>query len=149
RLRDDLALVQTVDLITPICDDPYQFGQVAAANSLSDVYAMGGRPLTALNICCFPAAGVPDGVLSDILRGGFDKMREAGAALLGGHTVRDPEMKYGLAVTGLIDPGRILRNAGARAGDELVLTKPIGTGVMIQAARKELVAQDRFDAVVR
>ena len=144
RVREDLALVQTVDLITPVCDDPYLFGQVAAANSISDVYAMGGRPLTVMNICCFPGTGVPDGVFEKILRGGYDKTREAGAVLVGGHTVRDAEMKYGLSVTGTIDPGRILRNAGARAGDALVLTKPIGTGLMIGGARKEIVDEAAF-----
>lgn len=149
RVRDDLALVQTVDLITPICDDPYLFGQVAAANSLSDVYAMGGRPLTALNICCFPGSGVPDGIFERILRGGWDKTREAGALVVGGHTVRDQELKYGLSVTGTIDPFRILRNTGAKPGDALILTKPIGTGVMIQAARKGQVPADSFDHVVK
>ncbi len=148
RIREDLALVQTLDLITPICDDPYLFGQVAAANSLSDVYAMGGRPLTALNICCFPERGVPDGVLAEILRGGHDKILEAGGTLVGGHTVRDPELKYGLSVTGTVNPERVLRNGGAVAGDELVLTKPLGTGVQIQAARKGLVSWERFKPVV-
>ena len=148
RVGEKLALVQTVDIITPVCDDPYLFGQVAAANSLSDVYAMGGRPLTALNICCFPSTGVPDGVYGKILLGGHDKTREAGATLVGGHTVNDRELKYGLAVTGTIDPDRILRNADARHGDALVLTKPIGTGVMIGAARKEMVAPSTFAVVV-
>lgn len=148
RMREDLALVQTVDLITPVCDDPYLFGQVAAANSLSDVYAMGGRPLTALNICCFPPSGVPDGVFETILRGGHDKILEAGATLVGGHTVRDQELKYGLSVTGTIHPDRILRNAGARAGDALVLTKPIGTGVMITGSRRDLVTPEAFAKVV-
>ncbi len=147
-IREDMALVQTVDLITPVCDDPYLFGQVAAANSLSDVYAMGGRPLTALNICCFPSTGVPDGVFAEILRGGLDKMHEAGATLAGGHTVKDPELKYGLSVTGTIHPDRILRNSGARPGDALVLTKPVGTGVMITGAKKELVPWERFRPVV-
>jgi selenide,water dikinase len=148
RVREDLALVQTVDLITPVCDDPYRFGQVAAANSLSDIYAMGGRPLTVLNICCFPGKGVPDGVFEQILRGGLDKAREAGAALLGGHTVRDQELKYGLSVTGVIDPRRILRNSGARPGDILVLTKPVGTGVMITAFKKDLISAEQFDKVL-
>ena len=146
RVRDDLALVQTVDLITPVCDDPYLFGQVAAANSLSDVYAMGGKPLTALNVCCFPGTGVPEGVFEKILRGGWDKAREAGAVIVGGHTVRDSELKYGLSVTGTIDPNRILRNTAAQVGDALVLTKPIGTGVMIAGAKKGLVTDERFTA---
>jgi selenide,water dikinase len=148
RVRDDLALVQTVDLITPVCDDPYRFGMVAAANSLSDVYAMGGRPLTVLNICCFPGTGVPEGVFAQILQGGLDKAREAGAALVGGHTVRDQELKYGLSVTGTIDPRRILRNSGARPGDLLVLTKPVGTGVMITGFKKGLVTAEQFEEVL-
>jgi len=124
------ALVQTVDFFTPIVDDPFTYGQIAAANALSDVYAMGGRPVTALAI-----AGFPDGVLDadtigQVFRGGFDKLREAGVALLGGHTVRDPEVKFGYAVTGAIDPDRILTNAGAKAGDVLLLTKPLGTGIL-------------------
>ena len=148
RVREDLALVQTVDVITPVCDDPYLFGQVAAANSLSDVYAMGGRPLTVMNICCFPPSGVPEGIFAQILQGGLDKAREAGATLVGGHTVRDPELKYGLSVTGTIDPARILRNSGARPGNALVLTKPVGTGVMITGAKKELLPQERFRPAV-
>jgi len=148
RVGENLALVQTVDLITPVCDDPYRYGQIAAANSLSDVYAMGGRPLTAMNICCFPGSGVPDGILDEILKGGWDKTREAGAVVVGGHTVRDQEMKFGLSVTGTVAPDRILRNSGARAGDALVLTKPIGTGLMIGGARKDLVDRARFDAAL-
>ena len=148
RVREDLALVQTLDLITPVCDDPYMFGQVAAANSLSDVYAMGGVPLTAMNICCFPSKGVPEGILPRILSGGLDKIREAGATLLGGHTVQDSELKYGLSVTGTIRPDRILRNAGARPGQSLILTKPIGGGVMIAAAIKDRLPWDRFEPVV-
>lgn len=148
RVRENLALVQTVDLITPVCDDPYRFGQVAAANALSDVYAMGGRPLTVLNVCCFPGSGVPDGVFLKILQGGNDKSVEAGATLVGGHTVRDSELKYGLSVTGTIDPGRILRNTGARPGDLLVLTKPIGTGVLIAGAKKGIVAEEEFEVVL-
>ena len=144
RVGDRLALVQTLDLITPVCDDPVLFGQIAAANSLSDVYAMGGRPVTALNICCFPSEGVPSTVLRDILLGAHQKIGEAGATLVGGHTVKDQELKYGLSVTGLIDPGRILTNAGARPGDALVLTKPIGTGVLINGARKDRLSSEAF-----
>ena len=140
-LEGDTALVQTVDFITPVVDDPLVFGQVAAANALSDVYAMGGRPLTALNICCFPAKGLPRAILAEILRGGAAKVREAGAALVGGHTVRDPELKYGLSVTGLISPRRIVRNSGARPGDALVLTKPLGTGVILSAYRDRRVSE--------
>jgi selenide,water dikinase len=147
-VREDLALVQTVDLITPVCDDPFVYGQVAAANALSDVYAMGGRPLTALNICCFPGSGVPGEVLAAILAGGLDKVREAGAVLVGGHTVKDQELKYGLAVTGTIHPDRILRNTGARAGQKLVLTKPVGTGLLIGGARKELVSAEGLQPVL-
>jgi len=139
RLNDEVALVQTVDYITPVVDDPFVFGQVAAANALSDVYAMGGRPLTALNLCNFPSKGAPPATLRRILEGGFDKVAEAGATIVGGHTVRDDELKYGLAVTGLVHPRRVLTNAGARAGDALVLTKPIGTGVIIGGLRRGVV----------
>jgi selenide,water dikinase len=134
-LSDDLALVQTVDFFAPIVDDPYSFGQIAAANALSDVYAMGGEPLTALNIVGFPS-GVPLEVLTEILRGGQDKVHEAGAVIAGGHTVTDDEIKYGLAVTGRADPRRLLTNAGARPGDRLVLTKPIGTGTLATALKQ-------------
>lgn len=142
RLTDDLALVQTVDYITPVVDDPYLFGQVAAANSLSDVYAMGGRPLTAMNLCNFPAKNIDRNSLRRILEGGFSKIKEAGATLVGGHTVRDDELKYGLSVTGLVSPKRILTNAAARPGDHLVLTKPIGTGVIITGHRRGLADDD-------
>jgi len=124
------ALVQTVDFFTPIVDDPYLYGQIAAANSLSDVYAMGGRPLTALAIAAFPQDGLHTDDIAQIFRGGFDKLREAGVALLGGHTVQDREIKFGYSVTGSVDPARILTNAGAKAGDRLILTKPIGTGIV-------------------
>ena len=124
------ALVQTVDFFTPIVDDPYVYGQIAAANAVSDIYAMGGRPLTALAIAAFPQDGLEPGIIKEIFRGGFDKLREAGVSLLGGHTVRDPEIKFGYAVTGAIDPARILANAGAQAGDVLFLTKPLGTGIV-------------------
>jgi selenide, water dikinase len=124
------ALVQTVDFFTPIVDDPYIYGQIAAANSVSDVYAMGGRPVTALAIAAFPEDTLDTEEIAAIFRGGFDKLREAGVALLGGHTVRDREIKFGYAVTGAVDPDRILTNTGARAGDRLILTKPIGTGVI-------------------
>jgi selenide,water dikinase len=124
------ALVQTVDFFTPIVDDPYTYGQIAAANSLSDVYAMGGRPLTALAIAAFPQDGLHTDDIAQIFRGGFDKLREAGVALLGGHTVQDKEIKFGYAVTGAVDPKRILTNTGAKPGDRLILTKPLGTGVV-------------------
>jgi selenide,water dikinase len=140
------ALVQTVDFFTPIVDDPYTYGQIAAANSLSDVYAMGGRPLTALAIAGFPKDGLETDVIASIFRGGFDKLREAGVALLGGHTVQDREIKFGYAVTGAVDPDRILSNAGVRVGDRLILTKPLGTGIVGTAikfgrAPDHLVAQ--------
>jgi len=142
RLTDELALVQTVDYITPVVDDPFLYGQVAAANSISDVYAMGGRPLTAMNLCNFPAKNIDKAALRKILEGGFSKIKEAGATLVGGHTVRDDELKYGLSVTGLIDPRRIMTNAAARPGDQLVLTKPIGTGVIITGFRRGLASDE-------
>ena len=135
RVSADLALVQTVDFFAPIVDDPYSFGQVAAANALSDVYAMGGEPMTALNIVAFPDRALPLEVLTEILRGGQDKVHEAGALIVGGHTVTDEEVKYGLSVTGRAHPDRLLTNAGARVGDRLVLTKPIGTGILATAAK--------------
>lgn len=134
-LDDELALVQTVDFFPPLVDDPYQFGQIAAANALSDVYAMGGEPLTALNIVGFPDQELPAEVLVEILRGGADKVREAGALVVGGHSVRDAEVKYGLAVTGRVHPRRIWTNSGARPGDALILTKPLGSGVLTSAAK--------------
>jgi selenide,water dikinase len=142
RLTDELALVQTVDFFTPIVDDPSLFGQVAAANSLSDVYAMGGRPISALTIVAFPAASPPD-ILEQILRGGLAKMTEANCTVVGGHSIRDDELKFGYAVTGLIDPRRIWKNVGARPGDVLLFTKPIGTG-MISTALKQGHAEDAW-----
>ena len=135
RLSADLALIQTVDFFTPIVDDPYTFGQVAVANALSDIYSMGGRPLTALNILCFPVGTMDASVLEDILRGGLDKLDEADTALVGGHSVEDTELKYGLAVTGTVHPDRLVSSAGARPGDRLVLTKPLGTGIINTAAK--------------
>src|SRR6476619_2288132 len=131
-LLDGHALVATADFITPVCDDARRFGRVAAANALSDVYAMGGRPLFALNLCCFPK-DLPDGVAGEILRGAADALADAGAALLGGHSVADDELKFGLAAIGEADPARLLTNAGARPGDRLLLTKPLGTGVLVNA----------------
>jgi selenide, water dikinase len=135
RIDEERALVQTVDFFTPIVDDAYTFGRIAAANALSDVYAMGGRPLTALAVAGFPAKDFDQALIRDVFRGGLDTLTEAGVALLGGHTVQDTEVKFGYAVTGLVHPGRILTNAGARAGDALVLTKPIGTGVIATAIK--------------
>ncbi len=135
KLTAELALVQTVDFFTPIVDDPYTYGAIAAANALSDVYAMGGRPLTALSILAWPAAGEIED-LQQILKGGADKIHEAGCAILGGHSIADDEIKFGYAVTGTIHPDRIFANAGARAGDALVLTKGIGTGVIATALKR-------------
>jgi selenide, water dikinase len=132
-LLDGRALVATADFIPPVCDDPRRFGRVAAANSLSDVFAMGGRVLFALNLCCFPEAEEHRDVFAEVLAGGAEKLREAGGALLGGHSIRDPELKYGMAVVGEADPDRLLTNAGAVAGQRLVLTKPLGTGVLVNA----------------
>ena len=133
QISEQVALVQTVDFITPIVDDPYLFGQIAAANSLSDVYAMGGKPLTALNVVGFPRLSLSLSVLTEILRGGLDKIHEAGAVLLGGHTVDDLELKYGLAVTGTVHPQKIVTNKGAKEKDVLLLTKPLGTGIIATA----------------
>ena len=137
RLTDEIALVQTTDFVPPLVDDPYDFGRIAAANALSDVYAMGGEPLTCLNIVCFPDKELDPQVLVDILRGGADTAEKAGAVIVGGHSVRDTEVKYGMAVTGRVHPKRILTNAGARPGDVLVLTKPIGSGVLCTAAKQD------------
>jgi selenide,water dikinase len=142
------AIVQTVDFFTPIVDDPYVYGQIAAANALSDVYAMGGRPLTALAIAAFPGEELDSATIGAIFRGGYDKLREAGVALLGGHTVQDREIKFGYAVTGAIDPSRILTNAGARPGDVLLLTKPIGTGVVGTAIKFDRIAPAVADAAM-
>ncbi len=135
RLKDDLAIIQTLDFFTPIVDDPYTYGQIAAANALSDVYAMGGRPLTAMNIVCFPVRTMDMRILRDTLRGGLDKLHEAGVTLVGGHSVEDEEMKYGFSVTGVIHPDMVVRNMGAREGDALILTKPLGTGIINTATK--------------
>jgi selenide,water dikinase len=135
RLDEDRALVQTVDFFTPVVDDPGAFGRIAAANALSDIYAMGGRPLTALSIAAFPDRDFPEEWTAAIVRGGGEVLASAGCALLGGHTVRDPEIKYGYAVTGIVDPGRMITNAGGREGQVLVLTKPLGTGIIATALK--------------
>ncbi len=140
RLSSEIALIQTVDFFTPIVNDPYLFGQIAAANALSDVYAMGGRPLTAMNILCVSLKMVAKEDLAAILRGGIDKIHEAGALLVGGHSVEDQELKYGLSVTGIVHPDRILTNAGAQVGDSLILTKPLGTGVLATASKGRLAS---------
>lgn len=149
RLRDDLAIVNTVDFFTPVVDDPFTYGQIAAANALSDVYAMGGTPRTALNIVCWPQSGLPSEMLGEILRGGNEKAREAGVIVVGGHSVADEEVKYGMAVTGVIDPRRIIRNVGARAGDALLLSKPLGTGVLMTAFKRDRLSTDYYAAAVR
>jgi len=147
RVRPDLALVQTIDFFTPLVDDPYDFGRIAAANALSDVYAMGGAPLSALNVVAFPLERLGGEVLAAILRGGLAVVEEAGAVMAGGHSIDDAEPKYGLAVTGVVDPVRMLTNAGGRAGDALVLTKPLGVGAVV-TARKRGGAGDDADALL-
>ena len=147
QLGPGSALVQTVDFFTPVVDDPYTFGQIAATNSLSDVYAMGGKPLTALALVCFPEKGDLE-ILERILAGGLSKMIEAGCTIIGGHSIRDDETKFGYAVTGLIDPGKVLRNGGAQPGDRLLLTKSLGTGVISTAIKKGLAKQSWIDAAV-
>jgi len=141
RLTPEIALIQTVDFFTPIVNDPYDFGRVAAANSLSDVYAMGGKPLTCMNIVCFPVKDVDKTVLRAILEGGLDTIHKAGALMVGGHSVEDPEIKYGLSVTGLVHPEKFLTNAGAKPGDMLVLTKPLGTGILATALKARMLGE--------
>lgn len=148
RLREDLAIIQTLDFFTPIVDDPYQFGQVAAANSLSDVYAMGGKPILALNILCFPNCLSTD-VMEAILKGGADKVIEAGAVLVGGHSVEDNEPKYGLSVTGTVHPNRIMTNKGSKPGDRLILTKPLGSGILNTAIKADMISKEAQKEVLR
>ncbi len=148
RINDQTALVQTLDFFPPLVDDPFVFGQIAAANALSDVYAMGGEPITAMNIVGFPDKDLPPDVLDDILRGGHERVTLAGAVIVGGHSVRDAEIKYGLSVTGLIDPRKVLTNAGARPGDTLVITKPIGSGVLTTAAKKGLISESELTEAI-
>ena len=149
RLNDELALVQTVDFFTPIVDDPYSFGQIAAANAISDIYAMGGTPLTALNIVAFPISTLDKHILSEILRGAADKAKEAGVTLVGGHSIDDKEPKFGMAVTGLVHPDRVRTNAGARVGDRLILTKPIGVGILTTSIKKDLLTPQETERVTR
>jgi selenide, water dikinase len=139
RITPDIALIQTVDFFTPIVNDPYDFGRIAAANSLSDVYAMGGKPLTAMNIVCFPIKEMDKMILRSILEGGLEIIHKAGAIMVGGHSIEDPELKYGLSVTGTVHPDRLLTNAGAKPGDRLVLTKPLGTGVLATALKGRML----------
>ena len=147
RVKDGIALVQSVDFFPPIVDDPYEFGLIAAANALSDIYAMGGTPLTALNLVAFPE-NLDISILSEILRGGADKIKESGALLVGGHTIKDEEPKYGLAVTGIVDDHAYVTNAGSMPGDRLILTKPIGTGIMTTAAKQQLMQPGRLEATI-
>jgi len=149
KLTDDLAIVQTVDFFTPIVDDPYTFGQIAVANALSDVYAMGGKPLTAMNIVCFPSKTLDISVLRDILRGGIDKLREAGVVLVGGHSVDDSELKYGLSVTGTVHPKKVLTKGGAKPGDQLILTKPLGTGIINTAVKARMAGERVIETVAQ
>jgi len=149
KLSDDLAIIQTIDFFTPVVDDPYDFGQIAAANALSDVYAMGGKPLTAMNVVCFPTKQMDISVLKDILRGGIDKMSEAGVTLLGGHSIDDAELKYGLSVTGTVHPERLVTNSGAKVGDRLILTKPLGTGIINTALKAGEVNEETVAKVTK
>jgi len=149
RLRDDLAIVNTVDFFTPIVDDPFVFGQIAATNAISDIYAMGAEPRTALNIVAFPRGTLPIEVLGEILRGGSEKAKEAGVVVIGGHSIIDEELKYGMAVTGEIHPDRVIRNVGVQEGDALVLTKPLGTGIITTALKQRKAVEDSLDAAIR
>ena len=149
KLTDSLAIIQTIDFFTPIVDDPYTFGQIAATNALSDVYAMGGKPLTAMNVVCFPTKSLDISVLKDILRGGVDKILEAGALLVGGHTIDDKELKYGLSVTGTVHPKRLITNSGAKAGDKLILTKPLGTGIVSTAVKAKMADEETAAKVAK
>ena len=149
RISADLALVQTVDVFTPVVDEPYWFGAIAAANALSDVYAMGGVPRTALNIAGFPRSKLPLEILGEILRGGGEKCAEAGVAVIGGHTLDDPEPKFGLSVTGFVHPDRVVTNAAARPGDRLVLTKPLGLGVITTGIKQERTTRSTIDEAIR
>src|SRR3954452_11553514 len=148
RLSDDLALVQTVDFFTPIVDDPYAFGRIAATNALSDVYAMGGTPVTCLNLVAYPIERLGPDVLGEVLRGGADAAAAAGASVVGGHSIDDPEPKYGMAVTGIVHPDRVLTNAGGRPGDVLVLTKPLGAGAVATALKRGMAPADLVERAV-
>jgi selenide,water dikinase len=148
RLRPDLAIVNTVDFFTPIVDDPYVFGQIAGANALSDVYAMGGEPKTALNIVCFPKGKMDIEVLGEILKGGAEKVKEAGVVVVGGHSIIDEEIKYGMAITGVVRPDRVVRNVGVQAGDALILTKPLGTGIITTALKRNKATKESVDAAI-
>lgn len=148
KLNDEMATIQTLDFFTPIVDDPYTFGQIAAANSLSDVYAMGGKPIVALNIVCFPNC-LNMNILGEILRGGADKVLEAGVVIVGGHTVQDDEPKYGLSVTGIVHPDKVLKNYGSETGDILILTKPIGLGIINTAIKAKIASKEAYEKSVK
>ncbi len=149
QISKDTALVQTLDFFTPVVNNPYDYGQIAAANALSDVYAMGGKPLTAMNILCYPIKSLEKDILVEILKGGADKVNEAGAVVVGGHTLQDTEIKYGLSVTGIIHPDNIVTNAGAKPGDMLVLTKPLGTGLVISAIKANKASEEHISLVTQ
>ena len=148
KISADLAIVQTVDFFTPTVDDPFTFGQIAATNALNDIYAMGAKPLTAMNIVCFPIKAMDISVLREVLRGGLDKMREAGVLLIGGHSVEDNEIKYGLSVTGVVHPDKVLFNRGARIGDKLILTKPLGTGIISTAIKAQEASDKQMNQAI-
>jgi selenide, water dikinase len=148
KINDDTAMIQTLDFFTPVVDDPYTYGQIAAANSLSDVYAMGGKPISALNIVCFPLC-LSTEILAEILRGGADKVLEAGAVIVGGHTVDDNEPKYGLSVTGLVHPSKVLKNYGSKVGEVVILTKPLGTGVINAAIKGQIASDSAYEKAVK
>jgi len=148
RLRDDLAIIQTLDFFTPIVDDPFDFGRIAAVNSFSDVYAMGGKPVTAMNIVCFPKKGLDPDILKEILLGGLEIINQTGAVLVGGHSVDDNEIKYGLSITGIIHPDKIITNAGAKTGDRLILTTPIGPGILTTAIKAGFISKDAEKDVI-
>ena len=149
RIESDKALVQTVDFFPPIVDDAYQFGQIAAANAVSDIYAMGGKPLTALNIVCFPVNKLPGEILMRILEGAREKIKEAGAVVIGGHSIKDTELKFGMAVTGIVHPKKIFTNSGAKVGDKLFLTKPLGTGIITTGIKRNVVNDDTVEKVIQ
>lgn len=149
KLTDDLAIIQTIDFFTPIVDDSYSFGQIAAANALSDVYAMGGKPLMAMNVVCFPVKTMDISILKEILAGGVDKLHEAGAILVGGHSIEDPELKYGLSVTGTIHPTKVVLNTSAKVGDRLILTKPLGTGIICTALKGKMADEGTMNKVIK
>ncbi len=149
KLNEEIALVQSIDFFTPVVNDPYWFGQIAASNAMSDIYAMGGIPKTAMNIVCFSPKKFGLEVLKEILRGGIEKIKEAKAVLIGGHSVDDEEMKYGLAVTGIVNPAKVIKNEGARPGDLLVLTKPIGSGILTTAIKAEILKEEEVLYVIR